>query len=58
MLDDVVNTPNNAEIVNLLARAEVKLKNYTTAEFLFKKMLETYPKNHLIMTDLANCVPI
>jgi len=55
LLEDILNTPGNAEIVNLYAQAELKLKNYEIARALFGKLCELYPKNHLLLTDCAKC---
>ena len=55
LLLDVLNTPNNAEIINLYAQIELRLKNYDIACALFEKLCELYPKNHLLLTDCAKC---
>jgi len=38
-----------------MAKIEMKLKNFESAKFLLEQLLEIYPQNHLIMTDLAQC---
>jgi tetratricopeptide (TPR) repeat protein len=53
ILTDIWKTPNNADIVNLLAMCYMKLKDYKKAIKIYEKLLEMYPKNHLVLTSLA-----
>ena len=55
LLLDVVNAPNNPEILNLLAKSYMKLKDYKMAAGIFKKLTENYENNHILLCDLANC---
>lgn len=55
LLEDVLDTPNNVEIINLMAKIEMKLKNFENAKFLLEKLIEAHPKNHLLLADLASC---
>ena len=55
MLLDIVDAPNAPEVLNLLAKCYMKLKDFKMAAGIFKKLAGKYPENHLLLCDLAKC---
>ena len=55
LLLDIVNAPNNSEILNLLAKSYMKLKDYKMAAGIFQKLVQIYDNNHILLCDLAKC---
>lgn len=54
LLLDIANT-EEAEVLNLLAKNCMKLKDFEMAGGIFKKLSKNYPKNHILLCDLARC---
>ena len=55
MLLDIVDAPNAPEVLNLLAKCYMKLKDFKMAAGIFKKLAGKYSENHLLLCDLAKC---
>ncbi len=52
---DITDSSGSEEILNLLAKNYMKLKEYETAANIFHKLSHEYPENHLLLCDLARC---
>ena len=54
-LRDIIEKTQDDETMNMLAICYLKLENYNDAMGIFYKLAVKYPKNHIILTDLARC---
>ena len=54
-LVDIIEQVQDDETVNMLGICHLELKEYDKALGLFFKLLKYYPKNHILLTNLARC---
>ncbi len=54
-LQDIISKNQDDELINMLAFCYLKEQNYHDALGLYFKLAKTYPKNHIILTNLAKC---
>ncbi len=54
-LSDLLEKTQDDETRNMLAVCYMKLEQYEKAMGLFHKLAHIYPKNHIILTNLAKC---
>lgn len=52
---DLITQSNDDEILNMLAICNLKLKEYKEAMGILFNLSTKYPKNHIILTNLAKC---
>lgn len=56
LLLDLIEYTDNDEILNLLGRTYKALNKYKEAAGVFKILTAKYPDNHIILTDMAECL--
>lgn len=54
-LQDVIEKTQDDETMNMLGVCYMKLEEYESAMGIFHKLAHKYPKNHILLTDLAKC---
>ncbi|GBF23459.1 TPR repeat-containing protein, partial [Candidatus Gastranaerophilus sp. (ex Termes propinquus)] len=50
-----VDIKEDPEALNLLALSHMKLREWAQARDIFKELTGKYPKNHIMLTNLAKC---
>lgn len=55
LLIDCVEKTKDDETMNMLAICYLEEKDYESAMGLFSKLIVNYPKNHILLTNLARC---
>lgn len=54
-LMDIIKETKDDETRNMLAICYLETNEYHEAYHIFKKLIETYPDNHILLTNLAKC---
>ena len=54
-LQDIVETMQDDEIMNMLAVSYMETNEFENAMGLLSKLVVKYPKNHILLTNLAKC---
>ncbi len=52
---DITTTTKDDETLNMLGICYMKTNEYENAMNLFSKILDKYPQNHILLTNLARC---
>lgn len=55
LLLDIIQTTKDDETLNMLAISYMETEEYENAMGIFSKLVVTYPKNHILLTNLAAC---
>ena len=55
LLLDILEKTNDDETKNMLAISFMELGEYQEALGLFSKLIKDYPKNHMLLLNLAKC---
>ena len=54
-LSDIIEQVQDDETINMLGVCHLELEEYEQAAGLFFKLVKYYPKNHILLTNLAKC---
>ena len=54
-LMDIIEQVQDDETINMLGICNLELEDYEGALGLFFKLAKNYPKNHILLTNLAKC---
>ena len=56
VLEDILNiTKDDAQVLNMLGISYLKLKDFKAACGIFEKLKKDFPKNHILLCNLARC---
>lgn len=55
VLLDIIQQTKDEEVLNMLGYCYLEGKEYENAAGIYSKLVQKYPKNHILLTNLAKC---